>query len=276
MKVYISSDMEGSTGVVSWNQVTQGSDEYGFGRAMQEHDTLAAARAALECGADTVMVNDSHDSMTNLDVRAFPENVRVISGTPKILGMVEGAAGCDTAMFIGYHAMAGTEKAVLDHTYCSRTIYSMKINGKLYGETGLNAIFCGALGVPVSLVTGDSAVCLEASSLLGPGLETCAVKDGTGRYNAETLTPEASGKLISEAVRKAIDNAKNGKSPLLKAESPYEMEITFLTTAQTDSAGLIPGSERTSGRSLVYRNNDVFELRRWLYSCMTLAAASPF
>ena len=193
MRVYISSDMEGSTGVVSPLQVTFGSPEYEFGRRMQLHDTLAAANAALCCGADSVLVNDSHARMINLDVSKFPEGVEIISGTPKILGMVEGAAGCDIAFFIGYHAMAGTEKAILDHTYHSKVVFDLKVNGMKFGETALNALFCGALGVPVALVSGDMAVCLEAQSILGSGLETCAVKDGVGRIAAITLPPAAAG-----------------------------------------------------------------------------------
>jgi D-amino peptidase len=276
MRVYISSDMEGSTGVVSPLQVTFGSPEYEFGRRMQLHDTLAAANAALCCGADSVLVNDSHAGMINLDVSKFPEGVEIISGTPKILGMVEGAAGCDIAFFIGYHAMAGTEKAILDHTYHSKVVFDLKVNGMKFGETALNALFCGALGVPVALVSGDMAVCLEAQSILGPGLETCAVKDGLGRIAAITLPPAAAGPKIAESVKRAIDNAANGKCNIFKADGPYSMELTFHTSAQADAAGLVPGSERISGRTLVFNTEDVYELRRWLSSAIETAAVVPF
>ncbi|MFA6894114.1 MAG: M55 family metallopeptidase, partial [Synergistaceae bacterium] len=111
MKVYISSDMEGSTGVVSAEQVAYGNLGYEFGRRMQLHDTIAAVNAALSWGAESVTVNDSHDRMINLDVSMFPRGVSLITGSPKILGMVEGVSGHDAAIFIGYHAMAGTEKA---------------------------------------------------------------------------------------------------------------------------------------------------------------------
>lgn len=96
-----------------------------------------------------------------------PRGVSLIGGSPKILGMVEGVTGHDAAIFMGYHAMAGTEKAVLDHTYDSKVVYGLKVNGIRLGETGLNALFCGALDVPVAMVAGDTAVCFEASSLLG-------------------------------------------------------------------------------------------------------------
>ena len=266
--------MEGSTGVVSAEQVMCGDPGYEFGRRMQLHDTMAAVSAALDWGAESVTVNDSHDRMTNLDVSMFPRGVTLISGTPKILGMVEGVSGHDAAIFIGYHAMAGTEKAVLDHTYSSKVVYGLKVNGIRLGETGLNALFCGALDVPVSMVAGDTAVCLEASSLLGETLLTCALKDGLGRNAALTKTPDETAGLLKEAVKKALDAAAEGKSPVLKMETPYKAELTFHTTAQADAAGLVPGSERISGRTMVFTTEDIFEIRRWCSSSIDCASHS--
>ena len=272
MKIYISSDMEGSTGIVSPEQVKFGQQGYAFGSRMQLHDTLAAVRAALSWGADSVTVNDSHDRMINLDPSMFPSGVSLISGTPKILGMVEGVTDHDAAIFMGYHAMAGTEKAVLDHTYHSKVVYGLKVNGIRLGETGLNALFCGALGVPVAMVAGDTAVCLEASSLLGGTLVTCALKDGLGRNSALTKTPDETSDLISEAVKKALDATSSGRSPVLRMEAPFRAELSFHTTAQADAAGMVPGSERISGRTMVFSTEDIFEIRRWYSSSIDCAS----
>ena len=264
--------MEGSTGIVSPEQVKFGQQGYAFGCRMQLHDTLAAVRAALSWGADSVTVNDSHDRMINLDPSMFPSGVSLISGTPKILGMVEGVTDHDAAIFMGYHAMAGTEKAVLDHTYHSKVVYGLKVNGIRLGETGLNALFCGALGVPVAMVSGDTAVCLEASSLLGGTLVTCALKDGLGRNSALTKTPDETSDLISEAVKKALDAASSGRSPVLRMEAPFRAELSFHTTAQADAAGMVPGSERISGRTMVFSTEDIFEIRRWYSSSIDCAS----
>lgn len=272
LKVYISSDMEGSTGIVSAEQVTFGKPEYEFGRRMQLHDTLAAVNAVLSWGAESVTVNDSHGRMINLDVSMFPVDACLISGSPKILGMVEGVSEHDAALFIGYHAMAGTEKAVLDHTYHSKVVYGLQINGIKLGETGLNALFCGALDVPVSLVVGDTAVCLEALSLLGDTLVICPLKEGLGRNSAIIKSPESTEALITESVKKALDAAASDKSPILKMEAPYKAELTFHSTVQADAAGLVPGSERISGRTMVFTTEDIFELRRWYSSSIDCAA----
>ncbi|MCQ4813052.1 M55 family metallopeptidase [Cloacibacillus evryensis] len=274
MKIYISSDMEGSTGVVSAAQVDCTKPQYAFGKAMQAADVAAAVKAALDSGAECVVVNDSHCTMTNLDIAGFGGEVRLITGAPKLLGMVEGARGCDAAIFLGYHAMAGTEKAVLDHTFDQHTIYGLAINGRKMGETGVNALLCGALGVPVIMVSGDDALCLEAGSLLGRQLETCSVKEGLGRAAALCLTPESSAELIRSGVKRAVERLKKGEFAPFTPAAPYLLEVTLMNTLQTDAASLVPGAVRTAARTLRFETKDALELRRFLYSLMECAAAT--
>ena len=274
MKIYISSDMEGSTGVVSAAQVDCTKPQYAFGRAMQAADVAAAVKAAIDSGAECVVVNDSHCTMTNLDIAGFGGEVRLITGAPKLLGMVEGARGCDAAIFLGYHAMAGTEKAVLDHTFDQHTIYGLAINGRKMGETGVNALLCGALGVPVIMVSGDDALCLEAGSLLGRQLETCSVKEGLGRAAALCLTPESSAELIRSGVKRAVERLKKGEFAPFTPAAPYLLEVTLMNTLQTDAASLVPGSVRTAARTLRFETEEALELRRFLYSLMECAAAT--
>ena len=274
MKIYISSDMEGSTGVVSAAQVDCTKPQYAFGRAMQAADVAAAVKAALDSGAECVVVNDSHCTMTNLDIAGFGGEVRLITGAPKLLGMVEGARGCDAAIFLGYHAMAGTEKAVLDHTFDQHTIYGLAINGRKMGETGVNALLCGALGVSVIMVSGDDALCLEAGSLLGRQLETCSVKEGLGRAAALCLTPESSAELIRSGVKRAVERLKKGEFAPFTPAAPYLLEVTLMNTLQTDAASLVPGAVRTAARTLRFETEDALELRRFLYSLMECAAAT--
>lgn len=278
MKLYISSDMEGSTGVVSAEQVDHRTPLYKFGCDMQLHDLRAVVKAALHWGVESIIVNDAHWTMTNLSCTdcGFPAEVELISGTPKMLGMVEGVVGADAAFFLGYHAMPGTEKAVLDHAYSSLTVFDLEVNGHKMGETGLNALFCGALGVPVALVSGDFALCCEAESILGPELVTCQLKEGTGRFSAKTMSPEFTAELLADGCKKALDNASAGKAPRLLMSAPYIMRLTCHTTAQADAASLVPGTDRISGRTLSVTTDDVFELRRYLSSWTASASTVGF
>lgn len=279
MILYISSDMEGSTGVVSPSQVDYRAPLYSFGRAMQLHDLKAVIKAALRRGVDSIIVNDAHWTMTNLSYAEwdFPEKVELISGAPKLLGMTEGAAGADAAFFLGYHAMPGTEKAVLDHAYSSEVVHSLSVGGQQMGETGFNALICGALGVPVAMVSGDHALCCEAKSVLGPGVETCQLKEGLGRFSAKTLPPEITAGLLADSCEKALDAVKAGKVSCLVPALHNRMELTCRDTSQADAASLVPGTERMTGRAVAVTADSVFELRRYLCSWIENAkSVEPF
>lgn len=273
MKVYISSDMEGATGVVSAAQTDPSHPEYAFGRAMQAADVTAAVRAAFDLGADSVIVNDSHGPMTNIDISKLGSDVQLITGSPKLLGMTEGAKDCDCAVFLGYHAMAGTEKAVLDHTFDPYTIYGLSVNGVKMGETGVNALFCGAMGVPVVMASGDDALCMEAASLLGPKLVTCRLKEGLGRAAALCLPPDATSGAIYDAMKDALGIVRRKEAVPFTMTPPYRLEVSLMNTLQTDSASLVPGAVRIAARTLLFESEEALELRRILYSVIECASA---
>ncbi len=274
MKIYVSADMEGATGVVSALQTrSDHAAEYAFGCRMQLHDVLAVVEGAIEGGAREIVVNDSHARMINLDVTTFPENVRLLSGTPKALGMVEGVEGFDGAFFVAYHAMSGTPFAVLDHTVSGATIFDVRLNGEPAGETAINGAVCASCGVPVALVTGDAAVCREASALLGDGLVTCCVKEARGNASADCLPPSRTRNLLREAAREATLRVASKKAPLQKISTPYVLGLTFKYSRQCDVVSYVPGVERIDGRTVRMRGSDMVEMRRWINVATGLSGA---
>lgn len=201
MRIHIICDMEGVAGICRWAQVTAGGSLYEEGRRLYTEEVNAAVRGAYTAGATEVVVMDCHgaggDSNFNslipdaLDPRC--EYV-VQHAWTEYTGALE--AGCDAALLIGMHAMAGTPDGVLSHTVSSTRWYNLRFNDVLVGETGINAAFCGAWGCPVAMVSGDRATCAEARTLLGDGVATAQVKVGIGRYSARHLTPPAARALI--------------------------------------------------------------------------------
>src|SRR6266571_4292408 len=161
MRVYISVDMEGVAGVVHESQTDPTNPacaaEYARFRRLMTAEANAAIEGALAAGATKLVVNDSHWFMRNLLAEELHQAAELLSGDPKPQSMVEGIdGGFDAAVFIGYHARAGTRHAILDHTYADR-IHDVRLNGRPVGELGINAAFAGVAGVPVALVSGDSA-----------------------------------------------------------------------------------------------------------------------
>jgi len=179
MKVYISCDMEGISGVVAGKQTEGNGEEYKRAQKLMTDELNAAIEGALAGGATEILVNDSHGHMRNILIEELNPKAQLISGSPKPLLMMQGIdASFDAAFFIGYHAQAGTAYSVLDHTYAG-IVYQVSLNGRPMGETGLNAALAGYFGVPVVLVSGDKLLVEEATALLGT-VEGVAVKESCG------------------------------------------------------------------------------------------------
>lgn len=265
--------MEGATGVVNADQTRSAEKEYAFGCKMQLHDVRAVIEGALEAGADEILVNDSHGRMINLDIEGmrFDSRVRLLSGSPKALSMVQGFDPADGAFFVGYHAMAGTPRAILDHTINGSAVYSVFLNGREVGETGLNASVCAQKKIPLALVTGDAAVCAESAALMGDALVTACVKDAHGRTAADCLLPEESSKVLKAAAIKAVERIRSGKAPLLPiGDGGFDLRLTFHTSMQCDLAATIPGTERIGGRTVRVTGTDMVTMMRWAVSLISL------
>ena len=264
MKVYISVDMEGVAGVVHEDQTDptepRHSAEYNRFRRLMTNEANAAIAGALEAGANAVLVNDSHWLMRNLLAEELNPRAELMSGGPKRLSMVEGIdGGFDAAMFVGYHAKAGTKNATIDHTYTSR-VYEARVNGQPVGELALNAAMAGVHGVPVALVSGDQALAAEAKALLGAGIETVVVKEAVGRFAAKSLAPA----VACERIRSGAAAALRRKHLPFTFTSPIRLEVDFIVSQMADMAELVPGSSRTGGRTVSYAGEDYREVfRAW-------------
>ena len=92
--------------------------------------------------------------------------------------------GCDAALFVGMHAMAGRAAREHEPHGLRPRLPAPLVQRRQVGETGINAALCGTWGCPVLLVTGDEASCDEGRALLGDGLTTVAVKRGLGSGSA--------------------------------------------------------------------------------------------
>jgi D-amino peptidase len=256
VRIYVSSDIEGVAGVVAVEQtMPSGGGEYARGRSLMTDEVNAAIAAAFACGASEVLVNDAHGPNTNLLVERLDPRAQLITGKPKALNMVHGIdGGFDAAFFLGYHARTGTAEAILDHAYLGSVGYDMRLNGRSYGEFGLNAMLAGAFGVPVVLTSGDDKLAEEARTLL-PEIDVVTVKWAASRTAARTLSPSVARALIEEGVGRALQGDL-GRGLLPPPEPPYELEVTFVRSSMADVAALMPGAARVDGRSVRYVTDD--------------------
>lgn len=258
MKLLIAVDMEGITGVVTWNHVDPSHTEYQRFRRLMTQDVNAAVRGAYAGGVDEVVVTDGHWNSDNILIEELDAGARLNSGTPSPFSMVQGIdQGVDAAVFVGYHARMGTQAAILDHTWSSTRVQNVWLNGRLTGEIGLNSSLCGHYGVPVLMLTGDQSANQEAAEWI-PGIENVIVKRASSRWSAELLAPAVSQAMICEAAERAVRGFKAGSAPApIQLDLPVTVGVEFLTSDMADRAILLPGCRRVDGRKIEFTLPDM-------------------
>jgi len=265
LKVFISVDMEGVTGVTHWEEVSRTGKDYEMFRKIMTKETNAAVEGALAAGATDILVRDSHGSARNIVPELLHERAKLLrdwAGGFKM--MVDGLDDSFEALiFIGYHAKAGTPNALLEHTM-SGNVMDVSVNGVSLPEAGINALMAGHYNVPVVFVSGDEAICTQVKQMFG-NVETVAVKGGVGNA-AMNLHPEAAQAKIEEGVKKALKNLSAYKPYKLKP--PYRMVLKLKREELVEKASHYPGAKRISDWELEYKSEDIMEIMRafhWMH-----------
>ena len=254
MKVYISADMEGTSGIVHSDQTDPSHPEYQHFRKTMLGEVNAAVEGALKGGAKEVLVNDSHWNMRNLLIEDLHPEAVLLSGAPKPYSMMAGIDKTfDAVFFTGYHARAGSEFANIDHTYNGPDIVQgVWLNGVEVGEYGLNAALAGYFGVPVALMTGDQTACAQAKELLGADLETVVVKQAMGRVSAKNLHPTKVHALIRDAAERAV---KQKRAPFV-LKPPVTLRLALTRSSQAERCLLMPNVKRVAPRVVELTHDD--------------------
>jgi D-amino peptidase len=248
MRVFISADIEGCTGLVSWSQCSRPNGQfydYEFARRMMTHDVNAAIEGAFEGGATSVVVKDSHGNSKNLILEQLDPRAELVSGQGASTtdGMMIGVdASFDVAFLVGYHAMAGTLNGVMEHTITGG-IHRLWINGQETGEMGLSAGVAGQYGVPLALVVSDRAGCVEATRSFS-GVKTFETKVGLGRYMAQLKPVAETHRGIVEVARMAVQDPLPAPHVF---DGPTDLRIEFNRAEEADMVARLSTLERHDG-----------------------------
>jgi D-amino peptidase len=255
MKVYISVDIEGITGVTSWTETELGNHEHRLAADQMTKETIAACEGAIAMGAKEILIKDAHDSARNIDFTKIPKCAKISRGwtnTPE--SMVAGLDETfDAAIFIGYHSGAGFAGNPLSHTMSLSTNY-IKINGDLASEFVIHSYLAAKYGVPVVFLSGDKELC-ESAKKFNKGIETLAVKEGVGGATI-SINPELSCHLIKEGVTKALKHVSACK---IQVPDRFEVEISYKDHTKAKKASYFPGVTQTGPYSVKYTAKDIDE-----------------
>lgn len=271
MKILISADMEGATGVTWPADVLPGTPQWERCRSMFTSDVNAAALGFFDGGADEVLINEAHWTMRNLLLEQLDERVEMLTGRHKSLSMVEGVqhGDVDAIAFIGYHAGAGME-GVLAHTYLANQITGVWVNDVRASEGLLNAHVVAEYGVPVVLVTGDDHACDDALGY-APEARKVAVKDHVSRYAAVCRTPARTAADIRAA-------AKDAASIAVRHEpvqgGPFTIQVEFDAEHLAMASTVVPGVQQIGERRIAYTHETMYEGIRTFKAVTTIASAA--
>jgi D-amino peptidase len=271
MKVFLSSDMEGTAGVVDWEQCIGQGPEAAAGRELLLAEVNAAIEGALAGGATEIVVNDSHANMRNLPPGQLLGEASYISGSFKPMYMMQGLDDSfDAVFFVSYHGSIGAP-AGLSHTYNPRAVMEARLTvlpkgddplstpeSVVTGEAGINALVAAHYGVPVVLVTGDRSACEETEALI-PGVHSAIVKESVSRLAAHNLHPRRACELIREEAERAIEGAADAPPPPL---AKSVLEVSVRTTDIAEAASWVRGVERTGPRELRFAGDDPLSVYR--------------
>lgn len=258
MKIYISSDMEGTAGVVDWTQCLHGNPEYGYYRDLLQNEVNASIEGAMAAGATEFLVNDSHSSMQNLKPATLSGNARYLSGKHKPMYMMQGLdSSFDAIFFVSYHGSMSSDSSVLSHTYNPRAIADIKLNGEVVSEAGLNCLVAQHYGVPVVLVTGDETTRIE-TEVWSPDVRAAVVKESITRFAANSMHPDAACELIKEKATEALSSLSSIRVPSIKL--PATIEISFHNGDYAEQATWIPGTVRTGAKKVEITDTDPLNL----------------
>jgi D-amino peptidase len=255
VRILVSADMEGVTGVVHPDDVEPGTAAYAECRHLMTADVNAAVAGLFDGGATEVVVNDAHYTMRNLVLAELDPRVEYIRGSTKPLGMMQGLLDdegrpVDSVAFVGYHAGAG-QPGVLAHCHLANSIVDVRVGGVSTSEGRMNAMLAASLGVPVVLVTGDDVACADADTY-APLAARAQVKQAVDRYAAKVLPPARTAALIRDAAARGLFERSVPQAPV----GPFSWEVELDAAHLARAASRAPGVEPSGPRSVVFDGPD--------------------
>lgn len=261
MRLFISADIEGTCGIVNWNETEKEHPDYEYFRREMSEEVAAVCKAAFESGAvEEIVVRDAHGTARNIIPDVLPKGTRLLRGWEGTPGnMMTGMDTCDAVIMIGYHSGSGMAGTPLAHTK-NRENYRVRINGEIASEFLINAYHAAYYHIPVLMISGDEMICREAGRWI-PSIRQAAVNKGMGGA-VLSLNPEDARELLYEETGKALK--QSGEECQLKLPETFDIEIEFMEQEKAVKGGYYPGAKQTGVRTVAYSATDYMEVLKFV------------
>lgn len=260
MKLFISADIEGTTGICSWRETNSGNKDYDAMAVQMTREVGAVCEGANESGVSQILVKDAHDTAMNIHAELLPDNVQLIRGwTRDPFGMMAGLdAGFDAVAMTGCHAAAGTNGNPLAHTW-DTAIELITMNGSILSEFQMNAYIAAYFRVPVIFVSGDQMICDTARELI-PHIVTAAVSEGIGNAS-KSIHPQIALSLLKTGIKQAFDGDWRTCIPELPRH--FHVEICYREHFRAYKSSFYPGAQQSGMKGVAFDADDYMEILRF-------------
>lgn len=238
MRIFISVDMEGVSGVTRWEDVITSGQDYQRARSWMTGDVNASVEGARAAGATEFVVEENHgvEALCNLMLDEIDPEVEVVRGQPRggATTMAALDESFDAVFLVGHHAKVGDYPGICAHTISYGAYRDVRLAGQSVSEGEMFATFAAQCGVPTALITGDDVVAAEMTRVC-PGIETAVVKRALSRTAAAIVPPVRARRIIAAAAQRAVERVRAGEIAVPEFDSPFAMEVE-LGSALTDAA----------------------------------------
>lgn len=260
MKIFISADIEGTTGIAHWDETTPDKAGYKYFSEQMTREVNAACEAAIAAGADDILVKDAHDTARNIDPSKLPECVRIMRGWARnpFVMMAGLDKTFDGVIFTGYHSASGSNGNPMAHTMSAANEY-ISINGEYVSEFVMNAYVAAYFGVPVYFLSGDKNLCSEVARL-NPNIKTVAVSEGVGNSSI-SIHPKVALQKIKNTVYEALmDETSKYIIPL---PENFKVEVRFREHFYAYRGSFYPGAVQSGPKSVAFESKDYMDVLKF-------------
>ena len=267
-KIFLSCDIEGTCGIIDWNETEQGKQDYELFRQQMTREVSAACEGALAGGAEQLLVRDAHDSARNILPSQLPDSdrIRLLRGWCRdpysmMAGLQEG--GFAGAMFTGYHSCVGWDGNPLSHTMNTQNV-SVRVNGEDAPELMINSLTASMLGVPVLMLSGDEMLC-EFLHRKVPAAVTVPVSHGIGNGSISLMPGEA-----VRRIRRAAEEAMSldPAACMYPMSERYEVEVMYRLHQSARRALWYPGAQQLDSRTVRYTCTNWMDVLTFFHFCL--------
>lgn len=271
MKIFISADIEGISGVATRQQITKDSEYQRFRKIMTE-EVNAAIRGAFEGGASEVVVADGHGNMSNLIIEKLDPRAYLITGSNRVMCQLECLDETfDGIIFIGHHGRESASNAVISHTLAGICVKEIKINNKIVGETEMNAMVAGGYDIPAIFISGDDLYVQEVKKTL-PNIESVIVKYARNRFSAMLINPQVVHKKIESGVKTAVMNID--KYEPIKIGEKVNFELEFKGPEQAQMTTTLPTVELLTPTRIKFSSKSILSAYKHMWGCVIIGISA--